>query len=454
MNEKEELRRSKMSLSIDGTLDCHSTKPAAAPLLENSNVTNASAPTTPEKSSNEDERPKQPSPIPPTRKSGLKSPQATKSSILQSNAAALKQELQSPDECTINLPVRSPPRSVLASPKARRRHKSPPTRESSLTSPEAVAHKREGVGDTAGSTAEDRDDSDDCCTATKVPKRLVVPASNHREFDFDVVFPPTATQNQVYSLSIGDSIRCNLFQGFNTTVLAYGQTGSGKTYTMGPSRGPHDQHDGIICRAILDLFRGKRANEVNEWDVSISLNCLELFNEEFRDLLADPGDLIHKNLKLRSLGGSDGRVAVEGVTCVQVESVEHATDLVNQAAARRATASTLMNEQSSRSHAIYTFHVTMEHPSEELSTAKLTLVDLAGSERIKQTGVVGSQQKESININKDLFVLGKVVSQLSNRSERRNTHIPYRDSKLTRLLQDSLGGMWTLFVLLSTACFF
>jgi hypothetical protein len=312
---------------------------------------------------------------------------------------------------------------------------------------------------------------------TTVPTRLRVDsaACANRVFDFDAVFPSEATQRQVYQLSVGDSVQHNLFRGYNTTVLAYGQTGSGKTYTMGQPEdhhstaggggGPLTEQDGIVRRALHDLFQGKKAHETR-WDVTIALNCLELFNEEFRDLLVERthGD----GLKIRNLG-SDHGVVVEGVTNVRVHSVEQANELVNLASARRATSSTWLNKTSSRSHAIYSFLVSMEPKTTQQDsssttgndtndndqdlvamTAKLTLVDLAGSEQIKKSGVVGSQQKESININKDLFVLGKVVSSLADKqaqaqgsnhnSNNNSIHVPYRDSKLTQFLQDSLGG--------------
>lgn len=269
-----------------------------------------------------------------------------------------------------------------------------------------------------------------------------------REFTFDGVFPPTATQEQVYQSALGDSVQQNLYKGYNTTVLAYGQTGSGKTYTMGPS----GAGDGIIPRAIRDVFAGKQAHE-EEWDISIALHCLELLQEEFRDLLLPAFEQqAADSIKLRNLGTGAG-VVVEGATQVPLHSVDHAMELVQLAATRRATSCTLRNEQSSRSHAIYSFLVTMQPRDKtnkaavpDAMSARLTLVDLAGSEQIKKSGVVGAQAKESININKDLFVLGKVVSALADKNNKNNNnssgihHVPYRDSKLTQLLQDSLGG--------------
>jgi hypothetical protein len=243
--------------------------------------------------------------------------------------------------------------------------------------------------------------------------------------------------------------------------------------------------DGIIPRAIHDLFQAKRemkkagAGHV----VTVELTYLEIYNDELRDLLVETDDASMANsnmtsptpsnnnfLELRDHGDKVG-VAVTGLTKLRVESVDQAKALMEQATLRRTTGSTRLNERSSRSHAICTLLVTIEQPpatdgngnaatttnpngsgpnstrtragGSETITAKLTLVDLAGSERIKETGVVGIQKQESININKDLFVLGKVVSALSEKSKKgkgSKTHVPYRDSKLTRLLRDSIGG--------------
>jgi hypothetical protein len=161
------------------------------------------------------------------------------------------------------------------------------------------------------------------------------------------------------------------------------------------------------------------------------------------------------SLKIRD-SAEDG-FFVGGLTSAPVTSAKHARELMDAATTRRRTASTKLNERSSRSHAICTLMIsispamnsqttsvdTIGSRGSEIITAKLTMVDLAGSERIKQSGVTGMAQKESININKDLFVLAKVVSALSENAKKK-THVPYRDSKLTRLLRDSLGGMYPM----------
>lgn len=251
-----------------------------------------------------------------------------------------------------------------------------------------------------------------------------------RTFDFDAVYGPETTQSDLYQHAISDSISNNLYNGFNTTILAYGMTGSGKTYTMSPS-------NGIIGRAVSDLFEGRRQAQVDGKHVTITMSCLEIYTEDLFDLLNtdhhnDGNAQQQHSLKLRDHGES---VTVSGLQTIKVDSVEEVRALLQIANQQRTVGQTKLNERSSRSHAITTLHV-VSAKDDQVVRAKLTLVDLAGSERIKQSGVEGTQRKESIHINTDLFVLGKVVHSLSTGQP----HIPYRDSKLTRLLRDALGG--------------
>jgi len=212
--------------------------------------------------------------------------------------------------------------------------------------------------------------------------------------------------------------------------------------------------DGVVARAVQDIFQstagttagGERSD--NKCQKTIHMSCLEIYAEELRDLLGDTP------LRLRDHGEV---VSVIGLRQVTVESVDQVQELLQKATERRLTGATNLNEHSSRSHAVYTITVTTttyddNNTSGDTTTAtadgngsnksntqsaKMTLVDLAGSERITKTGVKGIHRKESININKDLFTLGKVVSSLSKKGLH---HIPYRESKLTRLLRDALGG--------------
>jgi kinesin family protein 4/21/27 len=291
----------------------------------------------------------------------------------------------------------------------------------------------------------------------------------NRSFEYDAVFDPSVSQEQLYAQTAGDTVKSNIFKGFNVTILAYGQTGSGKTYTMGNSAKsdcddedsadktflPPSEGDGVIPRAVYDLFQTRNEMKQGKERVKVEMSYLEIYNEEARDLFcSDP--TIASNLHIRD--SSTEGVYVQNLTWKEVKSPDQVTKMMEAAAKRRATASTQMNAVSSRSHAICTLNVTVaplpddqeEEGNESASNreeirAKLTLVDLAGSERLKRTGAEGSRLKEGININKGLFVLGQVVSSLSELGQQgtngnTHTHVPYRDSKLTRLLQDSLGG--------------
>ena len=207
----------------------------------------------------------------------------------------------------------------------------------------------------------------------------------------------------------------------------------------------HETLDGIIPRAVHEVFghMSQIAHGVERMKVSMSF--LEIYNEEARDLLSE--DPSPPELLIRD--SADGDVVVQNLSFHKVASPHEVSSLMETAAGKRSTAATLMNAVSSRSHAICTLYITIaplpDHGDEDEITAKLTLVDLAGSERAKKTGAEGTRLKEGININKGLFVLGQVVSALAElgqqiASDSSTIHVKYRDSKLTRLLQDSLGG--------------
>ncbi|XP_062155426.1 kinesin-like protein KIN-4A [Alnus glutinosa] len=258
-----------------------------------------------------------------------------------------------------------------------------------------------------------------------------------------------------------------LFQGYNATVLAYGQTGSGKTYTMGTSF-KDGCHTGLIPQVMNALFN-KIEILKHHTEFQLHVSFIEILKEEVRDLL----DSVSIS-KLETSNGHSGRVSVAGRQPIQIRetsngvitlagSTEVAVSTLQEMAAcleqgslSRATGSTNMNNQSSRSHAIFTITLEQMHKlhsvfpgndtsdeemGEEYFCAKLHLVDLAGSERAKRTGSDGMRFKEGIHINKGLLALGNVISALGDEKKRKEgVHVPYRDSKLTRLLQDSLGG--------------
>jgi len=321
------------------------------------------------------------------------------------------------------------------------------------------------------------EDSKEAITTTKTQSGTIT-VEKSRKFEYDAVLGPDTTQSKVYELTAGDTVQKNIFRGFNVTILAYGQTGSGKTFTMGtagsgddPSSDekadsttkltPPSKGDGIIPRAVYDLFKKRASLPGGNDRVKVEMSYLEIYNEEARDLMYTGDPSKSPDLHIRD-SKAEG-VAVQNLSRHVVNSPSDVATLMTEASERRVTASTQMNAVSSRSHAVCTLYVTIA-PSEDGESvaddndasaeevrSKLTLVDLAGSERLKRTGAEGTRMREGININKGLFVLGQVVSALSelgqqtqqNSSSTKSSssaHIPYRDSKLTRLLQDSLGG--------------
>ncbi|VAI30714.1 unnamed protein product [Triticum turgidum subsp. durum] len=288
-------------------------------------------------------------------------------------------------------------------------------------------------------------------------------------FTFDHVYGSSGTPSTAMFDECVAPLVEGLFQGYNATVLAYGQTGSGKTYTMGTAC-KEGTHVGIIPRAMAALF-DKIEKLKNQVDFQLRVSFIEILKEEVRDLL-DPATVAAGKVengnghagKLSVPGkppvqireGSNGVITLSGSTEVHVTTQKEMTTCLEQGSLSRATGSTNMNNQSSRSHAIFT--ITLEQmrkadpimasdgmPIEEMNDdylcAKLHLVDLAGSERAKRTGSDGLRFKEGVHINRGLLALGNVISALGDEKKRKEgAHVPYRDSKLTRLLQDSLGG--------------
>ncbi|XP_052738469.1 kinesin-like protein KIF21A [Bicyclus anynana] len=285
-----------------------------------------------------------------------------------------------------------------------------------------------------------------------------------RAFTFDYAFEPSADQQDVYETCVRKLVEAAL-DGYNATVLAYGQTGSGKTYTMGSGwEGEQidDDKRGIIPRAIRDLFAGadERADAARSQgqlppEFSVQAQFIELYNEDIVDLLDPAKDPFSKGT-LRITEDGCGGVRIVGASMRAVRGAKEALGALRAGALARTTAATNMNSSSSRSHAVFTLLLRQrrlaadqdsaeretdgETPEQyETLTAKFHFVDLAGSERLKRTGATGERAKEGISINCGLLALGNVISALGDKS-RKVLHVPYRDSKLTRLLQDSLGG--------------
>ncbi|KAM5174323.1 kinesin-like protein KIF21A isoform 2-T2 [Callospermophilus lateralis] len=308
------------------------------------------------------------------------------------------------------------------------------------------------------------------CTSV-TPGEPQVFLGKDKAFTFDYVFDIDSQQEQIYTQCIEKLIE-GCFEGYNATVFAYGQTGAGKTYTMGTGFDVNitEGEQGIISRAVKHLFKSieeKKHTAIKNGlpppDFKVNAQFLELYNEEVLDLFDTTRDIDAKNKKsnIRIHEDSTGGIYTVGVTTRTVNTESEMMQCLKLGALSRTTASTQMNVQSSRSHAIFTIHVCQtrmcpqvdaENATDnkmisessqmnefETLTAKFHFVDLAGSERLKRTGATGERAKEGISINCGLLALGNVISALGDKSKRA-THVPYRDSKLTRLLQDSLGG--------------
>ncbi|XP_064858104.1 kinesin-like protein KIF21B [Oncorhynchus nerka] len=306
-----------------------------------------------------------------------------------------------------------------------------------------------------------------------------------KAFTYDFVFDIDSAQKQIYAACVHKLIE-GCFDGYNATVFAYGQTGSGKTYTMGTGFDVQEEEEerGIVPRAVHHLFLGiqerktqARQQGTHPPEFKVSAQFLELYNEEILDLFDGARDPDCKNRKsnIKIHEDCSGSIYTSGVTSRLVNSEEELLECLKLGALSRTTASTQMNASSSRSHAIFTINLcqmrvcqqteenggvnaelngevnaelngvgggdggSIAKPEYETLMAKFHFVDLAGSERLKRTGATGERAREGISINCGLLALGNVISALGDQAKK-GGHVPYRDSKLTRLLQDSLGG--------------
>ncbi|CEP00395.1 Kinesin-like protein [Plasmodiophora brassicae] len=246
---------------------------------------------------------------------------------------------------------------------------------------------------------------------------------SHR-FDFDYVFGDKSRQEDVFEATAGPMV-VEALQGYNSTVFAYGQTGAGKSFTMMGTPG----NKGIIPRMVQKLFDGITAAP-SKIEFTIKVSYLEIYLEKVRDLL----DVSRENLRIRE--GPNG-MWVEGATEVYVANAEEVRQVMELGSSNRAIASTRMNMESSRSHSVFMINIhQLDTITKSKKDSKLLLVDLAGSEKVEKTEASGMALKEAQNINKSLSALGNVINALTTN----NAHVPYRDSKLTKLLSDSLGG--------------
>nr|CAG8439465.1 3105_t:CDS:2 [Entrophospora candida] len=318
-------------------------------------------------------------------------------------------------------------------------------------------------------------------TATPTaPNTVVVQSDKKLSFNYDHVFGPDSSQQEVYDKAVINLVE-NFLEGYNVTILAYGQTSSGKTHTMGTADNNSipPESKGIIPRAMDTLFNFLNSPNYKTRRFSLKVSFVELYNEDLIDLLGEGHGDLRPQVMIRE--DAKGNILWSGLQEIRVNSVEEVMSYLAHGSLNRQVGATDMNSQSSRSHAI--FSVTMVQQKASLSaagqslrpgtpskleskfgarqasntnlrlsrrfdegelitvTSKFHFVDLAGSERLKRTSALNERAKEGISINSGLLALGNVISALGDPNKAKHTtHIPYRDSKLTRLLQDSLGG--------------
>ena len=278
---------------------------------------------------------------------------------------------------------------------------------------------------------------------------LTMITGKRRDFQFDYAFDPSSDQDYVYD-KLARPIVDDVLKGFNGTIFAYGQTGTGKTYTMGILETVNNDHAGIIPRSIAQIFDHVASQDTAE--ISVSLSFLQLYRETIHDLLIPAlgtnqqvGD---ESLTIRE--DPQRGFYVEGLQEFLVNNYAEAEVLLNLGLENRAIASTVMNVTSSRSHTVLTLNLAQRFTNDKNDNggssktgysrnikSKLVMVDLAGSERVRRTVSKGARLSEAKSINTSLSALGNVIAALA---ESNTSHVPYRDSKLTRLLQDSLGG--------------
>jgi len=249
-------------------------------------------------------------------------------------------------------------------------------------------------------------------------------------FTFDRVFDMSSRQVDVFDYSIRPTVD-DILNGYNGTVFAYGQTGAGKSYTMMGSDIDDDAGKGVIPRIIEQIFASILASPGNiEYTVRVSY--MEIYMERIRDLLMPQND----NLAVHE--EKNRGVYVKGLLEVYVSSVDEVYEVLRRGGQSRAVSATNMNAESSRSHSILVVTVTQKNvETGSMKTGQLFLVDLAGSEKVGKTGASGQTLEEAKKINKSLSALGMVINSLT---DSKASHVPYRDSKLTRILQESLGG--------------
>uniref|UniRef100_A0A8C8C8R8 Kinesin family member 4 n=1 Tax=Oncorhynchus tshawytscha TaxID=74940 RepID=A0A8C8C8R8_ONCTS len=276
---------------------------------------------------------------------------------------------------------------------------------------------------------------------TFVPGEPQVVVGTEKAFTYDFVFDPTTEQEEVFNSAVSPLL-CGLFKGYHATVLAYGQTGSGKTFSMGGTYTSAQENEptvGVIPRVVRMIFQEREKH--TDCEISLTVSYLEIYNEEILDLLC-PSASKDKPSTINIREDPKEGIKIVGLTERQVMSAHEMVGCLELGNSARTVGSTAMNAASSRSHAIFTITLEQRRGADKSDNvvSKLHLVDLAGSERQKKTKAEGDRLKEGISINRGLLSLGNVISALGDESKKGTGFVPYRDSKLTRLLQDSLGG--------------
>ncbi|KAL6748781.1 P-loop containing nucleoside triphosphate hydrolase protein [Haematococcus lacustris] len=271
-----------------------------------------------------------------------------------------------------------------------------------------------------------------CCATDQVPTRgsgdaPAAPAKH--SFTFDKVFGPASTQAEVFE-EISELVQSAL-DGHKVCIFAYGQTGSGKTHTMlGTAANP-----GMIPLAMHQVFDTSRKLGSQGWTFNMAASMLEIYNEEYKDLLCKTKK---DDRKHQVQHNADGTTLVTDMVVIDVSTAAKVVDsLLSDAMDKRTVGCTQLNEHSSRSHMVFMLRIDgVNTATGQVIAGSLNLIDLAGSERVKESGASGQQMKEAQSINKSLSALGDVIVAIANKEK----HIPYRNSKLTYLLQPCLGG--------------
>ena len=259
-----------------------------------------------------------------------------------------------------------------------------------------------------------------------------VVVASEKVFNFDLMFGSDVGQETVYRQLVEERVQAAL-DGFNATVFAYGQTGTGKTFSMGTSNSEdmlEDEGRGVITRALQQVFTQLKEKQDDYQFLTVKISFLEITKEQVYDLLNPSKARVP--LQVREL--HPGSFGVVQLTEIEVSSMTEAMNLLHTGGRLRTTEATAVNQNSSRSHAVFSISLVSADPEGNTITRKLNLVDLAGSESLSKTGAVGSRFEEAKKINLGLTVLNRVITGLS----KRQGHIPYRDSVLTKVLKESL----------------